>query len=152
MSPEECAPALRPLKPRPEYVQQSKEKDVEPCSVRGIRSPAACTECRRRRIKCNGYTPCEPCTLHNRECVIDLRHDKRKKTHLRELEQELQYYRTFIHQLYQVIGECDDADVNQLVSLIRDGGTKEDIKNTIEGYLQDNTQHPICGESSGKDE
>ncbi|KAE8361560.1 hypothetical protein BDV27DRAFT_132922 [Aspergillus caelatus] len=152
MSREECAPALPPLKPRPEYVQQSEEKDVEPFSVRRIRSSAACTECRRRRIKCNGYTPCEQCTLNNRECVINLLHDKRKKIYLRELEQELQYHRTFFHQLYQVICECDDADVNQLVSLIRDGGTKEDIKNTIEGYLQHDIQRPICGESSGKDE
>ncbi|KAE8361700.1 hypothetical protein BDV27DRAFT_132638 [Aspergillus caelatus] len=152
MSREECAPTLRPLKPRPEYVQQSKEKDVEPCSVRQIRSSAACTECRRRRKKCNGCTPCEQCTLHNRECVIDLLHDKRKKIYIRKLGQELQYHRTFLHQLYQVIRECDDADVKQLVSLIRDGGTKEDIKNAIEGYLQHDTQHPIFGESSGKHE
>ncbi|KAE8371415.1 hypothetical protein BDV26DRAFT_276140 [Aspergillus bertholletiae] len=149
---EESAPTLRPLKPRPECVQQSKENDVKPCSMRRIRSSAACTECRKRRKKCNGYTPCEQCTLHDRECVIDLLRDKRKKMHRRALEQELQYYRTFLHQLYQVICECDYADVEQLVSLIRKGGTKEDIKNAVGGYLQHNTQHSIFGESSGKHE
>lgn len=102
--------------------------------------------------QCNGYTPCEQCTLHNRECVIDLLRDKRKKIYLRALEQELHYHRTFLHQLYQVIHECDYADVEQLVSLIREGGTKENIKNTIEGYLQHDTQDPIFGESSGKHE
>ncbi|KAE8371199.1 hypothetical protein BDV26DRAFT_276605 [Aspergillus bertholletiae] len=149
---EEGAPTLRPLKPRPEYVQQSKEKVVKPCSARRSRSSTACTECRRRRKKCNGYTPCEQCTLYDRECVIDLLSDKRKKMYPRALEQELQYYRTFLHQLYQVICECDYADVEQLVSLIRKGGTKEGIKNAVEGYLQHNTRHPISGEPSGKHE
>ncbi|KAK6810432.1 hypothetical protein RU639_013761 [Aspergillus parasiticus] len=152
MSREESAPSLRHLKPRPEYVQQSKEKGVKPCSVIRIRSSAACTECRKRRKKGNDYTPCKECALHGRECAIEVLRDECKKTYSRSLEQGLQYYRTFLHQLRQVIRECDYADVEQLVSLIRQGGTKEDIKDVIEVYLHHNTQNPIFWGSSRKHE
>ncbi|KAF5857844.1 hypothetical protein ETB97_005218 [Aspergillus alliaceus] len=152
MSRQDITPSLGPLMPRSEYVTQIEENDIEPRSVRHRRSSVACTECRARRRKCSGHAPCEECALHSRVCTIDPLHDKRKKMDLKALEQELQYYRTFLHQLCQVIYMCDYTDVEQLVDLIRQGGTNKDIKNAVEGYLLRISEFRVSGVSSGKHE
>ncbi|KAF3017313.1 hypothetical protein E8E15_005528 [Penicillium rubens] len=44
------------------------------------RIPRACQECRKRKIKCNGLTPCKTCQLRNTPCIYRdyIRHRRKK--------------------------------------------------------------------------
>ncbi|KAJ5486801.1 hypothetical protein N7530_001101 [Penicillium desertorum] len=46
----------------------------------GWRIPRACQECRKRKIKCNGLTPCKTCQLRNTPCIYRdyIRHRRKK--------------------------------------------------------------------------
>ncbi|QQK40814.1 C6 transcription factor, putative [Penicillium digitatum] len=46
----------------------------------GWRIARACQECRKRKIKCNGLTPCKTCQLRNTPCVYRdyIRHRRKK--------------------------------------------------------------------------
>ncbi|KAJ5513768.1 hypothetical protein N7463_003320 [Penicillium fimorum] len=46
----------------------------------GWRIPRACQECRKRKIKCNGLTPCKTCQLRNTTCIYRdyIRHRRKK--------------------------------------------------------------------------
>ncbi|KAB8212889.1 hypothetical protein BDV33DRAFT_185946, partial [Aspergillus novoparasiticus] len=145
MSPPGVAPSFRPLMPQ---TDTKTEKEVID-NTRHKRCSIACTECRIRRQKCRGSSPCAECTLHSRKCVIDPVHDKRKKMDLKASEQELQYYRTFLHQLCQVIRECNSTHVDELLSLIRQGATNENIKAAVEEYLRLNSVYHVPCESNG---
>ncbi|OJJ50396.1 hypothetical protein ASPZODRAFT_1165843 [Penicilliopsis zonata CBS 506.65] len=47
----------------------------------GWRISKACQECRRRKIKCNGHTPCKTCQLRKTPCLYrDITRQRRKKT------------------------------------------------------------------------
>ncbi|KAJ5129985.1 uncharacterized protein N7515_006024 [Penicillium bovifimosum] len=49
----------------------------------GWRISRACEECRRRKIKCNGLTPCKTCYMRNTPCVFrDYIRNRRKKHEL----------------------------------------------------------------------
>ncbi|CRL17388.1 Fungal transcriptional regulatory protein, N-terminal [Penicillium camemberti] len=49
----------------------------------GWRIPRACQECRKRKIKCNGLTPCKTCQLRNTPCIYRdyIRHRRKKHEH-----------------------------------------------------------------------
>ncbi|KAJ5616538.1 hypothetical protein N7537_001652, partial [Penicillium hordei] len=52
----------------------------------GWRIPRACQECRKRKIKCNGLTPCKTCQLRNTPCIYrDYIRHRRKKNEYEEL-------------------------------------------------------------------
>ncbi|KAJ5960768.1 uncharacterized protein N7479_007918 [Penicillium vulpinum] len=46
----------------------------------GWRIPRACEECRKRKIRCNGLTPCKTCQLRNTPCIYRdyIRHRRKK--------------------------------------------------------------------------
>ena len=69
---------------------------------------------------------------------------------VKALKQDLQFHRTFLYQLCRVIRECNREDVGQLVSLIRQGGTNEDIKGAVEEYLKLNSECSSPGKYGGK--
>ncbi|CAG8947103.1 unnamed protein product [Penicillium salamii] len=47
----------------------------------GWRTPKACEECRKRKIRCNGVAPCETCCLRKTSCIYRdvIRHRKKKQ-------------------------------------------------------------------------
>ncbi|KAJ5452561.1 hypothetical protein N7445_000744 [Penicillium cf. griseofulvum] len=52
----------------------------------GWRIPRACQECRKRKIKCNGVTPCKTCQLRNTPCIYrDYIRHRRKKHEYEEI-------------------------------------------------------------------
>ncbi|KOC10147.1 hypothetical protein AFLA70_213g001581 [Aspergillus flavus AF70] len=140
MSQHERSPNMRPLMAHLESVHQIEKEKTNRGNLRRTRASIACTECRVRRLKCNGPAPCEECALHSRKCVIDPSQDRRRKMDVKALKQDLQFHRTFLYQLCRVIRECNREDVGQLVSLIRQGGTNEDIKGAVEEYLKLNSE------------
>ncbi|KAL4922879.1 hypothetical protein BDW62DRAFT_171931 [Aspergillus aurantiobrunneus] len=109
------------------------------------RASTACGECKQRRTKCtvdDAGTSCTECALHNRECIIDELADKRRKVAARETAEnlrktqgelaiaqgELNYYRSYVRYLLNAIRFCELADVDELVAVIRNGSTDEQIQ------------------------
>ncbi|OZJ06107.1 hypothetical protein BZG36_00983 [Bifiguratus adelaidae] len=51
----------------PDYVDTPQEGDVK-----RTRAHAACSACRKKKIRCDGVSPCENCKKHNTECVFPM--------------------------------------------------------------------------------
>ncbi|RAL00859.1 Zn(II)2Cys6 transcription factor [Aspergillus ibericus CBS 121593] len=53
---------------------------ISPAQPSGWRIPKACQECRKRKIKCNGVTPCKTCQLRHTPCIYrEVTRQRRKK-------------------------------------------------------------------------
>ncbi|KAI1839322.1 hypothetical protein JX266_014467, partial [Neoarthrinium moseri] len=56
----------------------------------GIVTPNACTECRKKRAKCDGQKPCGRCRLRNVDCVYEIPVRQYKENLRSEIEQQRQ--------------------------------------------------------------
>ncbi|KAJ5808870.1 hypothetical protein N7474_010139 [Penicillium riverlandense] len=88
--------SLRPLRPLCPIEKGSFPQPQTPCSsCRKRRNVSlACTECRQKKTKCSGTTPCANCTAKGCQCIYDQSSDRRRKSYSREpstLRQALLY-------------------------------------------------------------
>ncbi|CRL25422.1 Fungal transcriptional regulatory protein, N-terminal [Penicillium camemberti] len=75
-----------------EKVPSSQSQIQRPSVVKRQNVSLACTECRKKRIKCSGTTPCANCTAKGCPCLYGS--DRRRKAHIIEsfiLQQALLY-------------------------------------------------------------
>ncbi|KAA8644465.1 Zn(II)2Cys6 transcription factor domain-containing protein [Aspergillus tanneri] len=102
----------------------------------------ACTECKRRRTKCNAAdtagSACSECALHGRECIVDEFADKRRKIAAKRTEETLKYYRGFVDELLEAIRTGDSASIEMMVDVIRSGASHKEIHSVITRILNQN--------------
>ncbi|KFH46521.1 putative transcriptional regulatory protein-like protein [Hapsidospora chrysogenum ATCC 11550] len=83
-----------------------------------VKIPHACTECKRRKIRCDGGQPCRRCTTRGvAQSCFYTRHRQRihpSKQKLEKLSRTLEEYRTVVDRLFP------DHDVSQLLSIPRE--------------------------------
>ncbi|KAJ5751413.1 uncharacterized protein N7511_008378 [Penicillium nucicola] len=70
--------SLRPLRPR-EKGSSSQSQIPRPSVEKRQNVSLACTECRQKRTKCSGTTPCANCTAKGCQCIYGS--DRRRKSH-----------------------------------------------------------------------
>jgi Fungal Zn(2)-Cys(6) binuclear cluster domain len=63
---------------------ESKQRLSTRARTRKSRISSACLECKKRRRKCTGATPCQACTLFQTECIYDRTQDRRTKAYLQK--------------------------------------------------------------------
>ncbi|KAJ9491408.1 hypothetical protein VN97_g1838 [Penicillium thymicola] len=74
---------LRELLPRDKGFMQYPKMDSSTKQRRNV--SLACTECRKKRSKCSGATPCTTCVTEGRQCLYDPARDRRRRAHTAEL-------------------------------------------------------------------
>uniref|UniRef100_A0A060TCM4 ARAD1D43956p n=1 Tax=Blastobotrys adeninivorans TaxID=409370 RepID=A0A060TCM4_BLAAD len=67
------------------------EFDLAEFLERKRRVARACDECRKRKIKCNGVSPCINCTANGSVCTFNETGGRKKSRHVEELEAKLRY-------------------------------------------------------------
>ncbi|KAK5026965.1 Gypsy retrotransposon integrase-like protein 1 [Exophiala sideris] len=103
--------------------QQQDSRDGSPISSkRRKRAVRACDECRFRKVRCDGLSPCEPCKLSGRFCVYSANVSRNVDPRLRArvLEDRLRVVRAKIEQVKDGKLSWEDADLDTILNP-RDG-------------------------------
>lgn len=96
------------------------------------RVPQACEQCRSRKIKCNGKTPCDQCTSHSRTC---LRAAGRKP---RDKGLKYALVRISIRKI-MAVDELDDTGANKMTLFFNQ--RQENQSARVENQTARNTHH-----------
>ncbi|KAI9813046.1 MAG: hypothetical protein M1827_004266 [Pycnora praestabilis] len=97
--------------------------------VPGAVTPNACTECRRRRAKCDGKTPCSRCAAADKTaCVYEIHPRTAKETMKAKIDQ-LQARTRLTDQILKALVHDEQSSV--VVRQLRDGEALESIVSTI---------------------
>ncbi|RJE26454.1 hypothetical protein PHISCL_01164, partial [Aspergillus sclerotialis] len=115
----------RPIRPRTSVPDGSSTHNTEDGKLK--RASIACTECKRRRVRCSDGIPCTECSIHDRNCVYNELADKRRKIAAKHAQEELQYYRGFVEQLLRAIRHGEQNHVDEIIGIIRAGAAEDEI-------------------------
>ncbi|CZR70072.1 related to nitrate assimilation regulatory protein nirA [Phialocephala subalpina] len=95
----------------------------------GIVTPNACTECRKKRAKCDGRTPCGRCEANSVSCMYEIPVRQSKET----MRSEIETLRAKEQQNEQILAALVSTDTSDLVlQKLRDGQTLEQIQDLLE--------------------
>ncbi|KAH8427841.1 Zn(II)2Cys6 transcription factor domain-containing protein [Aspergillus melleus] len=128
---------LRPIAPRSFPDPPAPGPPPEEGKIK--RASMACTECKRRRTKCNAAetagSSCSECALHGRDCIVDEFADKRRKISAKRTEESLKYYRGFVEELLEAIRSGDGSSIESIVNIIRSGASHKGIHSVVTRIL-----------------
>ncbi|KAE8391648.1 hypothetical protein BDV23DRAFT_68145 [Aspergillus alliaceus] len=102
----------------------------------------ACTNCQTHRIRCNVDKPCQQCVKHSHECVWDESSDGRRKAALKSAQHDLDHNRTILNQLFNAIHECECESLQDIIQVIKQGATPEEVIKMATEYLKQIPVHP----------
>ncbi|KAG9242996.1 fungal-specific transcription factor domain-containing protein [Calycina marina] len=74
----------------------------------GVVTPNACTECRKKRVKCDGQTPCGRCLSQKTNCIYELPVRQSKENMRHEIEE----LRNQHHQTERLLAALVDRDTS----------------------------------------
>ncbi|EAA29913.3 hypothetical protein GE21DRAFT_1546 [Neurospora crassa] len=98
----------------------------------GLVTPTACTECRKKRAKCDGEKPCARCKYQNTECVYEVPVRQSKDTLRNEIEQLRREQRNNEH-VINALRRTDKWD--GVLQRLRNGQSIDMISSWLEGTL-----------------
>ncbi|KAB5581225.1 hypothetical protein GE09DRAFT_935612, partial [Coniochaeta sp. 2T2.1] len=97
----------------------------------GVVTPNACTECRRKRTKCDGQKPCSRCEgLGISECVYEVP-VRQSKEHLRKEIQRLQHEQRSSDRVFAALASSDLS--GDVLARLRSGQPVESISEWLSG-------------------
>ncbi|KAI9927032.1 hypothetical protein MW887_003413 [Aspergillus wentii] len=88
----------------------------------------ACGQCRKRKSRCLGGVPCEPCVVAKTECIIDNDSDGRRKTGLKRKIEALEEDRDLLMRLLQTLRDENRSEANEVFNLIRSDAPMDHIR------------------------
>ncbi|KAJ5616750.1 C6 transcription factor SndA [Penicillium hordei] len=144
---EQAPRGYRPLAPRTRLLGGSRDSGEGTGSPAGGSAPeekrmrrasTACTECQKRRTRCTGPPHCTECSTHARECVFDEAADRRRKASAKRVQDQLDYFRSFVDDLIGLIRDGDRQTVQTMVDTIRSGATSGDVRDLLNSILEEN--------------
>ena len=91
----------------------------------GIVTPNACSECRKKRAKCDGKSPCGRCNTLGVECVYEVR-VRQSKEHLREEIELLNRQKRNRDEVLAALARSDRPDLREEVLARLRGGQSVD--------------------------
>ncbi|CEL11977.1 hypothetical protein ASPCAL15071 [Aspergillus calidoustus] len=92
------------------------------------RASSACIECRKRKQRCDGASPCYICRRSGQDCVIDEESDGRRKIALKRKIDSLEQDNEMLRGLIQTIREVDEESALEYFRLIRSNLALEDVR------------------------
>ncbi|KAK3947755.1 fungal-specific transcription factor domain-containing protein [Pseudoneurospora amorphoporcata] len=98
----------------------------------GLVTPTACTECRKKRAKCDGEKPCGRCKYQNTACVYEQPVRQSKDTLRNEIEQLKREQRNHEH-VINALRRTDKWD--DVLQRLRNGQSIDMISSWLEGTL-----------------
>ncbi|KAL4808649.1 hypothetical protein BDV18DRAFT_157592 [Aspergillus unguis] len=96
--------------------------------TRVTKATAACTECRKRRSKCDTGIPCSACRRNGTNCTVDWGQDRRRKRVMRQKIEALGEKRDLLLGLIENIRDSDKAKVDQLRNFIKGDIELDDLR------------------------
>lgn len=78
------------------------------------------------------------CTKRGSVCVFDETSDKRRKCHESKMEEELNYYRSFLDDFFEAIRDSNDDDVQHIIDIVRSGSSTGEIQFGVKSILAGN--------------
>ncbi|OJJ65832.1 hypothetical protein ASPBRDRAFT_49438 [Aspergillus brasiliensis CBS 101740] len=97
-----------------------------PVQTSSKRRSFACTNCRRKHIKCTGPPSCETCVHSGRTCVFEPSKDRRRKEALRHAEKATEGYRNALVMVIQTFKSGADQEVRDLVDRMKQSSSVDD--------------------------
>ncbi|KAL4882109.1 hypothetical protein BJY04DRAFT_187228 [Aspergillus karnatakaensis] len=91
------------------------------------RTSTACLQCRKKRVKCDGTSPCNACRLSGADCVIDKEGDGRRKIVLKRKIDSLEQDNKLLLRAFNTLRETDEEKALELLRLIRSNVSLGDI-------------------------
>ncbi|KAF2145263.1 uncharacterized protein K452DRAFT_266029 [Aplosporella prunicola CBS 121167] len=81
--------------------------------------PVACGNCKRRKIKCDGQTPCSPCSQRSYHCLYDSDPMARRSVTLKRKYDVVQTERDQMVELYGLLQARPEAEALEILKRIR---------------------------------
>jgi hypothetical protein len=79
--------------------------------------------------------PCFECEKRAYLCIFDESSDKRRKYHAVMIEEELRYYKEFVGDVFMAMRTCSDADIQQIIDVVRSGSSTSEVQITVTNIL-----------------
>ncbi|KAL5334190.1 hypothetical protein BJX70DRAFT_405562 [Aspergillus crustosus] len=95
------------------------------------KSTTACLECRKKRQKCDGTSPCNYCRISGAECVIDKEGDGRRKILLKRKLESLEQDNKLLLEVFTTLREADDERALDFFGFLRSNVSLEDISSHL---------------------
>jgi hypothetical protein len=86
-------------------------------------------------MQCSTGNPCTECAARQCACVYDELADKRRKVAAKRTQERFIYYRGVLERLLDSIRLCEPENVNQIINLIRSGGSLKNIEEEVDRHL-----------------
>ncbi|OJJ48145.1 hypothetical protein ASPZODRAFT_62889 [Penicilliopsis zonata CBS 506.65] len=99
----------------------------------------ACTQCRRRKVKCTGETPCRNCIDNRLGCRIDEENDGRRRLSAKRKIESLQQDRDLLLGLLEILRGGSSGRVAEVLDVIRLGDSAVEA---LRAYLFDGGTRP----------
>ncbi|OHE98588.1 hypothetical protein CORC01_06039 [Colletotrichum orchidophilum] len=85
--------------------------------------PAACLECRRRKVKCSATRPiCSRCSIQNVECEWDTEPETTRRRAIVNRLEELEKENNDLHELIRDLSSRPEAEANEIFNRLRATG------------------------------
>ncbi|KAI3558861.1 hypothetical protein CABS02_00901 [Colletotrichum abscissum] len=85
--------------------------------------PAACLECRRRKVKCSATRPiCSRCSIHNVECEFDVEPETTPRRAIANRLDELEKENDDLHELMRDLYSRPEAEATEIFNRLRSTG------------------------------
>ncbi|KUJ06576.1 uncharacterized protein LY89DRAFT_603076 [Mollisia scopiformis] len=95
----------------------------------GIVTPNACTECRRKRAKCDGQKPCTRCASQLADCIYEAP-ARQTKDEMRSEIRRLQEYQRQSKMMLEAL--ASDGGAGDVLQMLKKGEAVEDISRRLE--------------------
>ncbi|EAW08929.1 putative C6 transcription factor [Aspergillus clavatus NRRL 1] len=92
----------------------------------------ACKACKRKKLKCRGGPPCQPCQTHGIECEVDEMSDMRRKNAMERKVEQLERVSDTLMELVGALRESETRRVAQLLNLIRSNASFDELQRFLE--------------------
>ncbi|KAJ5979878.1 hypothetical protein N7481_007176 [Penicillium waksmanii] len=118
----------RAIRPQPADEPRAPERPEanNPKLVKNASS--ACSACRRRKSRCVGGVPCEPCRKADTKCELDFDTDGRRRVAFKRKIQSLEQDRNLLLQLMETIRSDNTRTAPGVLNLIRSNASVREIR------------------------
>ncbi|KAF4925805.1 Nitrogen assimilation transcription factor nit-4 [Colletotrichum viniferum] len=94
--------------------------------------PAACLECRKKKVKCSGLRPkCYRCSQTNIECIWDTEPDTTRIVSIRKRKEELERENEDLHELLRFLYLRPDEEAREIFRRLRVSGNALEVLNAV---------------------
>ncbi|CAI7654529.1 unnamed protein product [Penicillium pancosmium] len=122
----------RPIRPQPADESREPEKPEANTPKLVKNASSACSACRRRKSRCVGGVPCEPCRKGDTKCELDFDTDGRRRVAFKRKIQSLEQDRNLLLQLMETIRSDNTRTAPGVLNLIRSNASVSEVRQFLD--------------------